>query len=146
MTPIAVIRAGVVLAAAVFATVACGGGQDTGLSSSASSSPTCAAVAGLPGQVNDKGTAALAATGTVTVDDLYFSPTCLTGASGTVTLTLHNRGHLLHNFSVTEQNIDVDIQPGATVTVKVTVAGKPVHFFCKYHRDAGQQGALLPTA
>ena len=144
MTTIASVRAGVVLAAAVLAIVACGGGQDTGLSSS--SSPTCAAVAGLPGQVNDKGSAALAATGTVTVDDLYFSPTCLTGASGTVTLTFHNRGHLLHNFSVTEENIDVDIPPGATVTVKVTVAGKPVHFFCKYHRDAGQQGALLPAS
>jgi len=144
MTLTAYLRAAVVLAAAALATVACGGGQDTGLSSSPT--PTCAAVAGLPGQVNDKGIAALAATGTVTVDDLYFSPTCLTGASGTVTLTLHNRGHLLHNFSVTEQNIDVDIPPGATVTVKVTVAGKPVHFFCKYHRDSGQQGALLPAS
>lgn len=144
MTLIAFLRAAVFLAAAALATVACGGGQDSGLSSSPA--PTCAAVAGLPGQVNDKGSAALAAIGTVTVDDLYFSPTCLTGASGTVTLTFHNRGHLLHNFSVTAQNIDVDIPPGATVTVKVTVAGKPVHFFCKYHRDAGQQGALLPPA
>ena len=144
MTLSAYLRAGVVLAAALLATIACGGGPDTGTSSS--STLNCAAVAGLAGQVNDKGTAVLAATGTVTVDDLYFSPTCLTGASGTVTLTLHNRGHLLHNFSVPEQNIDVDIPPGDTVTVKVAVAGKPVHFFCKYHRDAGQQGALLPLA
>ena len=130
-----------VLAAALLVTIGCGGGQGTGPSSSG---PNCAAVAGLPGQVNDKGTSALAATGTVTVDDLFFSPTCLTGASGTVTLTLRNRGHILHNFTVPEQNIDVDIPAGETVTVKVTVAGKPVHFFCKYHRDAGQQGALLP--
>ena len=143
MTLSAYLRAGLVLAAALLATVACGGGQSTDQSSSAL---TCAAVAGLPGAVNDKGTASVAATGTVTVDDEYFSPTCLTGASGTVTLTLHNRGHLLHNFSVLEQNIDVDIASGATVTVKVTVAGKPVHFFCKYHRDVGQQGALLPPA
>ena len=142
MTLSAYLRAGLVLAAALLATVACGGGQSTDQSSSAL---TCAAVAGLPGAVNDKGTASVAATGTVTVDDEYFSPTCLTGASGTVTLTLHNRGHLLHNFSVPEQNIDVDIPSGQTVTVKVTVAGKPVHFFCKYHRDAGQQGALLPS-
>ena len=143
MTLSAYLRAGLVLAAALLATIACGGGQSTDQSSSAL---TCAAVAGLPGAVNDKGTASVAATGTVTVDDEYFSPTCLTGASGTVTLTLHNRGHLLHNFSVPEQNIDVDIPSGATVTVKVTVAGKPVHFFCKYHRDVGQQGALLPPA
>lgn len=143
MTLSAYVRAGVVLAAALLATIGCGGGQDTGPSSSV---PNCAAVAGLPGQVNDKGTAALAVTGTITVDDLYFSPTCLTGASGTVTLTLHNRGRLFHNFSVPEQNIDVDIASGATVTVKVNVTGNPVRFFCKYHRDAGQQGALLPAA
>ena len=139
----AYLRAGLALAAALLATVACGGGQSTDQSSSA---PTCAAVAGLPGAVNEKGTASLAATGTVTVDDEYFSPTCLTGASGIVSLTLHNRGRLLHNFSVPEQNIDIDIPPGATVTVQVSVAGKPVPFFCKYHRDAGQQGALLPPA
>ena len=143
MIPSAYLRAGLALAAALLATVACGGGQPTDQSSSA---PTCAAVAGLPGAVNEKGTASLAATGTVTVDDEYFSPTCLTGASGIVSLTLHNRGRLLHNFSVPEQNIDIDIPPGATVTVQVSVAGKPVPFFCKYHRDAGQQGALLPPA
>ncbi|TAN31720.1 hypothetical protein EPN29_10910 [bacterium] len=142
MTLIAYLRAGAVLGAALLATLACGGGQSAGQSSFA---PTCAAVAGLPGAVNDKGTATLAAAGTITVDDEYFSPTCLTGAKGTVTLTLHNRGHLLHNFSVPEQSIDVDIPPGQTVKVEVTVAGKPVHFFCKYHRDAGQQGALLPA-
>ena len=101
-------RASVVLTTALLATLACGGGPSTDQSSSA---PTCAALAGLPGAVNDKGTASLAATGTVTVDDEYFSPTCLTGASGIVALTLHNRGRLLHNFSVPEQNIDIDIPP-----------------------------------
>ena len=143
MTPITYLRASAAIGAALLATLACGGGQS---SHQASSAVTCAAVGGLPGAVNDHGTASLAATGIVTVDDEYFSPTCLTGASGTVTLTLHNRGHLLHNFSVPEQHIDVDIAPDQTVTVQVTVNGKPVHFFCKYHRDVGQQGALLPPA
>jgi len=139
---LAYLRAAAALTGALLALVACGGGQPSDQSSSA---PNCAAVAGLPGAVNDKGTASLAATGTVAVDDEYFSPTCLKGATGSVTLTLHDRGHLLHNFSVPEQNIDVDIPAGQTVTVKVAVAGKPVPFFCKYHRDAGQQGAVLPS-
>jgi hypothetical protein len=140
---IAFLRAGAVLATALLATVSCGGGPTSDQSSPAHN---CAAVAGLSAPVNDKGTAPLAATGTVIVDDEFFSPTCLTGASGTVTLTLHNRGRLLHNFSVPEQNIDVDIPSGATVTVKVAVAGKAVGCFCKYHRDAGQKCALLPRA
>lgn len=98
----------------------------------------------MTGTVNDKGTAQLASVGTVILDDEYFSPTCITGASGTVTLTLHNRGRLLHNFSVPDQNIDVDVAPGQTVTVKVSVGSRPVGCFCKYHRDAGQKCALLP--
>jgi plastocyanin len=95
--------------------------------------------------VIDRGIAPLASTGTVQVGDQYFSPTCLTGATGTVTVTLRNDGRQLHNFSVPDQNIDVDIPAGETVTVKVAVAGKPVSCFCKYHRDAGQKCALLPA-
>ena len=143
MIPVAFLRA-CVLTAALLATIACGGGQST--SGQSSPAPRCAAETGLTGAVNDKGAAPMASLGTVIVDDEYFSPTCITGARGTVVLTLHNRGRLLHNFSVPEQNIDVDISPGQTVTVKVSVAGKPVCCFCKYHRDAGQKCALLPSA
>lgn len=142
MIPTAHLRAGAVLGAALLATLACGGGQS---SDHASPAPNCAEVAGLTAPVNDKGTAALASTGTVIVDDEYFAPTCLTGANGIVTLTLHNRGRLLHNFSIPDQGIDVDIPSGQTVTVKFTVSGKPVGCFCKYHRDAGQKCAILPT-
>ena len=136
-------RAGAVLGTVLLATLACGGGQASDRSSPA---PHCAAAAGLIGPVNDRGTAPIASTGTVILGDEFFSPTCLTGAGGTVTLTLHNQGRLLHNFSVPGQNIDVDIPPGETVVVKVTVAGRPVGCFCKYHRDAGQKCALLPSA
>lgn len=138
----ALTRVAAALGFALLATAACGGGQSS--SDQASSAPHCAALAGLTGTVNDKGTAQLASVGTVILGDEYFSPTCITGASGTVTLTLHNRGRLLHNFSVPDQNIDIDVAPGQTVTVKVTVGSKPVGCFCKYHRDAGQKCALLP--
>ena len=131
------------LGAVLLATLACGGGSPTSDHTSPAA-PKCAAAAGLSNPVNDKGTAPLASTGTVIVGDEYFSPTCLVGASGTVTLTLHNSGRLLHNFSVPDQSIDVDIPSGQTVTVKVTVSQKTVGCFCKYHRDAGQKCALLP--
>ena len=137
------LRAGAALGAALLATIACGGGQT---SDHASPAPSCAAVAGLTEPVINRGTAPLASTGTVIVGDQYFSPTCLTGATGTATLTLRNDGRLLHNFSVPEQSIDIDIPAGQTVTVKVAVAGKPVGCFCKYHRDAGQKCAVLPAA
>jgi hypothetical protein len=134
------LRAGAALGAALLVSLACTGGATSDTESS-----SCTAVAKLAEPVIDRGIAPLASTGTVQVGDQYFSPTCLTGATGTVTLTLHNGGRQLHNFSVPEQNIDVDIPAGETVTVKVAVAGKPVSCFCKYHRDAGQKCALLPA-
>lgn len=91
------LRAAAVLASTMLAALACGGGQST--STQASPAAHCAAVAGLTGNVDDKGTAPLASLGTVVVGDEYFAPTCIAGASGTVTLTLHNSGRLLHNFS-----------------------------------------------
>lgn len=94
--------------------------------------------------MNDKGSASVLSTPQVDAGDFYFTPTCLTGANGSITLVIHNSGRILHNFSVISQNIDTDIPPGQTVTVKVSVSDKPVPFFCKYHRDAGQQGVLLP--
>jgi len=141
MKPIRSLWAGAALSAALLVSLACTGGATSDTESS-----SCTAVAKLTEPVIDRGTAPLASTGTVQVGDQYFAPTCLTGANGTVTLTLHNGGRLLHNFSVPEQNIDVDIPAGETVTVRVAVAGKPVTCFCKYHRDAGQKCALLPAA
>jgi hypothetical protein len=144
VTTAALTRAAAVFAAALLASVACGKSEST--SGHASPTSRCAAAAGLTQPVADKGTASLGSIRTVVVGDEFFAPTCITGAGGTVTLTLRNDGRLLHNFSVPDQNIDVDIAPGQTVTVKVNVGGKPVGCFCKYHRDAGQKCAILPSA
>ncbi len=135
------LRAGAAIGAALLVSFACSGGATSDTESS-----SCAAVAQLTPPVIDRGIAPLASTPIVQVGDQYFSPTCLTGATGTVTLTLHNGGRLLHNFSVPEQSIDVDIPAGETVTVKVAVSGKPISCFCKYHRDVGHKCALLPSA
>jgi len=59
---------------------------------------------------------------------------------------VHNGGSALHNISVTEQNLDIDLEPGKTVTVPIQVATTPVVFFCKYHRSSGMVGSLLPAS
>ena len=80
----------------------------------------------------------------VEVDSFYFNPTLFTAKSGDkVTLTLSNDSKVLHNFSVKEQNIDMDIPVGGkiTVTVSFPASGTQV-FFCKFHRSSGMLGGL----
>ena len=129
--------------------LACGtsgsSGADQG-SAPSSAATSCSDLVHLAGNVNDKGAAAIQGSASpVEVNDIFFSPTCLTGATGSVTLTLTNKGKLLHNISIPDQAVDIDIAPGQTVTVQIKVAGQPVQFFCKYHKDSGQQGALVPA-
>jgi plastocyanin len=74
----------------------------------------------------------------------YFKPTVITGTPGeSLTLDLTNDGSALHNFSLTEQSIDTDVQPGGTGSVTVTIPQSGfVEFFCKYHKPLGMVGEL----
>lgn len=78
------------------------------------------------------------------LDDFYFSPTVITGtAGGTLTLHLENEGSTEHNFSVTDQGIDQDVENGEKAEVSVTFPDSgTLVFFCKYHQDMGMRGAL----
>ncbi len=74
----------------------------------------------------------------------YFEPTILKGTAGQkMTLELSNEGSALHNFSVTDQNVDQEVPSGqrAEVTVTFPQSGTLV-FFCKYHQTLGMVGAL----
>ena len=78
------------------------------------------------------------------LDDCYFSPTVLMGGAGKqLTLHLENEGSTEHNFSVSDQGIDQDVEEGegADVTVTFPDSGTLV-FFCKYHQNMGMRGAL----
>jgi plastocyanin len=78
--------------------------------------------------------------------DFFFQPTCSTGVQpGTVKVKVRNTGQILHNFSVTDQGLDQDVEKGQTIEVAVKVEpGAPVRYFCKYHKAAGMAGVLLP--
>lgn len=78
------------------------------------------------------------------LDDFYFEPTVLTGTAGeTLTLHLENEGSTEHNFSLTDQRIDQDVEDGGKADVKVTFPDSgTLVFFCKYHQNMGMRGAL----
>jgi plastocyanin len=129
---------------------ACGspssGGQAGSPSGLASAGPGCAALAGLSGDIDDRGAAAAhGQTTTITVGDSFFQPTCLTALpAGSVTLTIRNDGSALHNITVEAQGIDQDVEAGKSITVRVAVVSTAVPYYCKYHRTSGMQGALIP--
>lgn len=78
------------------------------------------------------------------LDDNYFEPTILTGTAGQeITLELFNEGGNIHNFSLSEQNVDQDVEEGGTEEVEVSFPESgAVQFFCKYHAELGMRGEL----
>jgi plastocyanin len=136
--------AAVVTLTAVLAFGACGGGDD---GSDSSGSDGDDAPVALSGEVNDEGTED--ATGTTELeleaDDFSFEPTFIRATPGdTLTLTVGNEGDASHTFTVDDQDIDTEVEPGASADVEVTVPDDgTVNFYCRFHLGQGMQGAIF---
>lgn len=75
----------------------------------------------------------------------YFSPTVLTGTPGQeIKLTVENHSKTVeHNFTLEDQGLNVDLEPGANETVTITFPESGVlEFHCEYHVSSGMMGAL----
>ena len=78
------------------------------------------------------------------MNDYYFQPAQVVGGAGKeITIELSNTGDNEHNFTLDEQNVSKDVEPGeeAEVTVTVPKSGTLI-FYCKYHRARGMTGVL----
>lgn len=87
-----------------------------------------------------------AAAQTVTSFDIYFEPKEVTIPANTdVTFTLPNNGVTLHDFSIDELGIQVDLQPGATETVVINAPPGSYEYYCNVpgHKAAGMVGTLI---
>jgi plastocyanin len=85
---------------------------------------------------------------TVRLEDNVFDPPCLVVLGGQ-NLRLVNEGANLHNFSVEETQLDVDVETGTTESIEAIGQSVPAGtftFFCKYHRDLGMEGDITVTA
>jgi plastocyanin len=76
--------------------------------------------------------------------DNYFEPTVLEGTPGQkVTIELKNEGKVAHTFTVTEQSVDQEIQPGDEAEADVTFPESgELTFICKFHESSGMVGVL----
>ncbi|MDF2762925.1 MAG: halocyanin precursor-like protein, partial [Thermomicrobiales bacterium] len=83
----------------------------------------------------------------VTVEsyDIYFEPSELSIPADTeVTVSLPNEGVTLHNFSIDELGISVDIAPGATEETVINAPAGEYEYYCNVpgHKPAGMLGTL----
>src|SRR5205809_1857038 len=140
---------GVVVIAALFVVFAAAGCGGSSKSSSESEETTSTTIMG--SQVESHGTKDVTtASGKVEIElyDNYFEPTILKGKPGQmVELELKNEGKAAHTFTLAEQRVDEEIQPGDETEAKIKFpASGELKFVCKFHQGQGMIGALQSSA
>ena len=81
--------------------------------------------------------------------DFSFQPTEFLATAGQqVTISVVNRGTVLHNLSIPSIPVDLDFEAGERGTVIFVPPDQPgdVEFFCKFHADQGMRGTFRVQA
>jgi plastocyanin len=131
----------------VFAAAGCGGSSSS--SGDESEGTTSTTIGGT--QVESHGTKDVSSeSGKVEIElyDNYFEPTILKGKPGQmVELELKNEGNAEHTFTIAEQSVNKEIQPGdeTETDVKFPASGE-LKFVCTFHQGEGMIGALQSSA
>ena len=71
---------------------------------------------------------------TVTVKDFEFDPSTIDVSSGETTIEITNTGAVEHSFTLDDDSVSQDIEPGESQTVTVDLTAT-TGFHCKYHPD-----------
>ena len=71
---------------------------------------------------------------TVTVKDFEFDPSTIDVSSGETTIEITNTGAVEHSFTLDDDSVSQDIEPGESQTVTVDLTAT-AGFHCKYHPD-----------
>lgn len=70
----------------------------------------------------------------ITASDFQFAPDALTVPSGQSSITVTNEGSVEHSFTLDDDSVSEDIEPGDSVTVSVDITAD-AGFHCEYHPD-----------
>jgi plastocyanin len=71
---------------------------------------------------------------TVTVKDFEFDPSTIDVSSGETTIEITNTGAVEHSFTLDDDSVSQDIEPGESETVTIDLTAT-TGFHCKYHPD-----------
>lgn len=139
---------GITALALVFVAAGCGGSSSKSSDASSRGETTSTTIMGT--QVQSHGVKDVSnETGKVEVelDDYYFDPTILKGKPGQkVELELKNEGKTTHTFTIADQSINKEIQPGDETETEVTFPQSgALKFVCTFHQSQGMVGALVTS-
>jgi plastocyanin len=82
---------------------------------------------------------------TLIQQNIAFHPKCLKVKSAQ-SIKIVNQDSVLHNFTITGTQVDVDIQPGTTFHGESAgLAPGTYQFFCKFHKARGMTGTIVVT-
>jgi glucose/arabinose dehydrogenase/uncharacterized cupredoxin-like copper-binding protein len=83
---------------------------------------------------------------TVTMSDMFFDPDRIQIPADTdIRVTLENSGDTLHNFTVADTDISVDVEPGVTGEAVINLPAGKYKVFCDVpgHKEAGMTAQLI---
>jgi len=103
--------------------------------------PTTPAATGPPAGCED--VTAEGATFSLTLQDYSFEPLCLvvTAEQGPV---IENEGSFLHNWTVAETGLSVDVEAGDTFRGEAIGLDPGTYdVFCRYHQTLGMEGVMV---
>lgn len=80
----------------------------------------------------------------VETTEMKFSPSKLTVAAGTQTVTVKNTGLVRHTFSINSLGREVTVPPGKTLSLEVDLAPGTYRYVCRVldHEGLGMRGVL----
>jgi plastocyanin len=70
----------------------------------------------------------------IAAQDFQFSPSSLTVPSGASTITVTNEGDVEHSFTLDDDSVSEDVEPGESISVTVDIT-EDAGFHCEYHPD-----------
>ena len=70
----------------------------------------------------------------IAAQDFQFSPSSLTVPSGESSITVINEGEVEHSFTLDDDSVSEDVEPGESVSVTVDLT-EDAGFHCEYHPD-----------
>jgi plastocyanin len=82
---------------------------------------------------------------TVTQTDYVFTPSTPKVASGDTVTISNGTPSTPHTFTVTGEDIDVEVDPQSSTDVKVDLPPGTYPFICRFHEASGMTGTLTVT-